>query len=329
MSGVRIMPKCPASASKGFSSTPVKTGQRADFQVSKGLDDGVVSDDEDTFSLLSPIYHDSFDSDEEELGSTQASPRHNNHSRQCTSPARSELPKTPSERMFSPAGHPAVSPSYSAWQVWLLNKTKEDRLKMEKKTEEENLHKQKQEMQQREQELKKTMAGEKIQGWLKVKREQERQEQLLTQKKEEEEMQRQQKKQREINQKAQQKYKDWLQKKNQEKAEKEKKEKEEASMKEELERERRRRAEDKFKEWLTQANEKSRMSPKLPSYPTSPYDKSYPAPSFYNPIPWKPIHVPPPETSPNKTSGKKPPKQKRTQSSCAIRLRNIHSLQKR
>uniref|UniRef100_A0A1A8NR60 Coiled-coil domain containing 34 n=1 Tax=Nothobranchius rachovii TaxID=451742 RepID=A0A1A8NR60_9TELE len=325
------MPKCPASACKGFSSTPVKTRQRADFQVSEGLDDGVLSDDEDTFSLLSPIYHDSFDSDEEELGSTQASPRHDKYSRQCTSPARSELPKTPSERMSSPAVHPAVSPSHSAWEVWLLNKTKEDRLKMEKKVEEESLLKEKQEMQQRERELKKTIAEEKILGWLKVKREQERQEQLQKQKKEKEEMQRQQEKQRDINQKAQQKYKDWLQKKNQERAEKEKKEKEEASIKEKLERERQRSAEEKFKEWLTQAKEKSRASPALPSYPTSPYDKSYPAPSFYNPIPWKPIHVPPPETSPNKTSGKKPPKQKRTQqSSCsAIRLRNTHSLQKR
>uniref|UniRef100_A0A8C6Q464 Coiled-coil domain-containing protein n=1 Tax=Nothobranchius furzeri TaxID=105023 RepID=A0A8C6Q464_NOTFU len=241
------MPKCPASACKGFSSTPVKTRQCADFQVSEGLDDGVLSDDEDTFSLLSPIYHDSFDSDEED----------------CSIASISELPKTPSERMSSPAVHPAVSPSHSAWEVWLLNKTKEDRLKLEKKVEE-SLLKEKQEMQQRERELKKTIAEEKILGWLKVKREQVKKDFFNFF-----EMQRQQEKQRDINQKAQQKYKDWLQKKNQERAEKEKKEKEEASMKEKLERERRRSAEEKFKEWLTQAKEKSRASPALPSYPTS------------------------------------------------------------
>lgn len=69
------MPSCPASASKGFSSTPVKkTRNDKEFQKNTGLDDGVVSDDEDTFSLLSPIYHDSFDSDDEELGSEQTSP---------------------------------------------------------------------------------------------------------------------------------------------------------------------------------------------------------------------------------------------------------------
>lgn len=72
MSG-RGMPKCPAFASKSFSSTPVKANE--ENQKIRGLDDAVVSDDEDTFSLLSPIYHDSFDSDEsdeEELGCVPA-----------------------------------------------------------------------------------------------------------------------------------------------------------------------------------------------------------------------------------------------------------------
>lgn len=84
------MPNCPASASEGFSSTPVKTSQRQDFQVSKGLDDGVLSDDEDTFSLLSPIYHDSFDSDESQEPSLaqQTSPRQSDNSRLSVSPVR-------------------------------------------------------------------------------------------------------------------------------------------------------------------------------------------------------------------------------------------------
>lgn len=36
-----------------------------DDHISNGIDDGVLSEDDDTFSLLSPIYHESFDSDEE------------------------------------------------------------------------------------------------------------------------------------------------------------------------------------------------------------------------------------------------------------------------
>lgn len=88
------MPKCPASASKGFSSTPVKVKENKDFQKITGLDDAVVSDDEDTFSLLSPIYHDSFDSDEsdeeqlESVPAQQMSPRHSTDTRLRISPVR-------------------------------------------------------------------------------------------------------------------------------------------------------------------------------------------------------------------------------------------------
>ncbi|XP_047452632.1 coiled-coil domain-containing protein 34 [Mugil cephalus] len=322
MSGGR-MPNCPASASKGFSSTPVKTSQRKDPHISKGLEDGIISDDEDTFSLLSPIYHDSFDSDEEDQESIPDrlnSPRQSDES--SSSPVRCELPKTPSERMFG-----ATSASLSAWEMWLVNKAKEDRLKLEQKAEEERLLRERKEQQEREQERKRVVMEERIQEWLKMKREQERQEQLLKQRQQEEEKQRQLDKEKEIKHKAQQKYKDWLQKKNQEKMEQEKKEKEDAAMKEEQERQRHRRAEEKFKEWLAKTNEKSRASPKSPHYPTNPYDKSYPSPSFYNPIPWKPIPVPPPDTTQNKTSGKKPQKQRRSQQSSgtAFRLRNTSS----
>lgn len=323
------MPNCPASASKGFSSTPVKTSQGQDLHTSKGLDDGVLSDDEDTFSLLSPIYHDSFDSDEdlEPSPPQHTSPGQSVNSRSSVSPVRCELPRTPSDQMLNVTVDPAGSPTLSAWEMWLVNKAKEDRLRLKKKAEEEQLLKEMRERQEREQNQKKMVMEGKIQEWLKMKREQEKYEQLVKQSKEEEEFQRQQEKQRETEQKAQQKYKHWLQKKNQEKTEAEKKEKEEAALREQQEKERQKRAEEKFKEWLAKANKRSEASPKSPCYPTSPYDKSYPSPSFYNPIPWKPIHIPPPETSVNKTSGKKPQKQWKKQQSPggAFRLRNSAS----
>nr|XP_020469477.1 coiled-coil domain-containing protein 34-like isoform X1 [Monopterus albus] len=286
-----------------------------------GLVDGVLSDDEDTFSLLSPIYHDSFDSDEEDL---EHSPAQQTSPRQSFSPVRCELPKTPEEQMFSAPLQPAVSSTLSAWEMWLVNKAKEDRLRLEKKAKEEHILKEKRDQQEKEQEQKRSVTEEKIQQWLKMKREQEKHQQLVKQSKEEEEVQRQQKKQRETEQKAQQKYKDWLHKKNQEKIEKEKKEKEQVALKEEQEKERHKRADKKFKEWLAKANEKSRASPKSPCYPTSPYDKSYPSPSFYNPVPWKPIHVPPPQTSLTNTCGKKHQKQRNNQQSpgTAFRFRN-------
>uniref|UniRef100_A0A3B4XD50 Coiled-coil domain-containing protein n=1 Tax=Seriola lalandi dorsalis TaxID=1841481 RepID=A0A3B4XD50_SERLL len=185
-------------------STPVKTSRGKILYTSRDLDEEVVSDDEDTFSLLSPIYHDSFDSDEEDLEPSPA---------QQTSPRPSE----------NSGRSPAASPTLSAWEMWLVNKAKEDRIKLEKKAEEERLLKKKTKQQEREHERKKIVMEEKIHEWLKLKKEQH--EQLVKQSKEEEEIQRQLEKQRQIEQKAQQKYKDWLQKKNQEKIEKEKKEK--------------------------------------------------------------------------------------------------------
>ncbi|XP_075945939.1 coiled-coil domain-containing protein 34 [Anarhichas minor] len=331
MSGGR-MPSCPASVTNGFSSTPVKTAQGKEFNTPKGFDDCVLSDEEDTFSLLSPIYHDSFDSDEElePSPSQQTSPRQSDTSRLSVSPVRCELPRTPSVQMLN-AVKPAAAPSLSAWEMWLVNKAKEDRFKLEKQAEEEQLRKERKQQEERERNHKKIVMEEKIQDWLKMKTEQEKQEQLLKLSKEEEEIQRQQEKQRETEQKAPQKYKVWLQKKNQEKIELEKKNKEAAALKEEQEKERHKRAEDKFKDWLAKANEKSRADPKSPCYPTSPYDKSYSSPSFYNPIPWKPIHVPPQEITPNKTSVKKPQKQQKWQQSpsAALRLRNSASAAQR
>ncbi|PWA24825.1 coiled-coil domain-containing protein 34 [Gambusia affinis] len=305
------MPKILPSDSEGFSSTPVKTSQDKDVHTAKYLDNGVVSDDEDTFSLLSPIYH---DSDEEELKYTtdqQPSPRHSKDWRLWATPARCELPRTPLKKKQSVPLQLAGSPPLSAWEVWLVSKAKKDHLKLERKAEEDRLLREKEEQQEREREQKKLVMEEKIREWLKTKRERERQEQLVKQRQETEEMQRQQEKQREIECKSQQKYRDWLQKKNQEKLEKEKKEKMEAALKEEQERERRKKAEEKFKEWLTKANEKIRAVPKTRSWSASPYENLHPAPSFYNPIPWKPNHIPPPQTSPNKTSERKPQRQKK------------------
>lgn len=59
------MPSCPASASGGFTSTPIKSSQRRDNRTANGVNNDVLLDDEDTFSQLSPINYDSCDSDAE------------------------------------------------------------------------------------------------------------------------------------------------------------------------------------------------------------------------------------------------------------------------
>uniref|UniRef100_A0A3Q0SW40 Coiled-coil domain containing 34 n=1 Tax=Amphilophus citrinellus TaxID=61819 RepID=A0A3Q0SW40_AMPCI len=144
----------------GFSSTPLK-----DFQSSKGLGDGILPDDEDTFSLLSPIYHDSFDSDEEDQRSTpaqQTSPGQTDDSRLSISPVRCCCKALDGDL------HSAPSPALSAWEMWLVSKAKEERLKQEKKTEKAK----NKEKQDREREHKKIIKEEKIQEWIKLKREQ-------------------------------------------------------------------------------------------------------------------------------------------------------------
>ncbi|KAJ0069378.1 hypothetical protein NL108_004192 [Boleophthalmus pectinirostris] len=307
-------------ALNGFSSTPVKKSRNRekDFHkpASLDLDVGVRSDDEDTFSLLSPIYHDSFDSAENMSQSSGQSPPKGTVNTSVFSD-RCELPKTPSDQMLSSTVPEKTPASLSAWELWLLNKAKEDRIKLEKKAEEERLLQEKKKQQEMDHEQKAAVINQRIQDWLKMKREQEKHEQDLKQSKEQEALQMQMQKQRETELKAQEKYKEWLHKKNQEKAEKEKKQKEEAALKEEQEKERRRRAEEKFKEWLSQANAKNTVNPK--STCQGPYGKAYPSPSFYNPIPWKPIHIPPETVA--KTTVRKAQRQPKGQRSLSLNSR--------
>lgn len=61
MSGGRL-PNRPSSC---YSSTPVKTSQKQAFPASNRSDNEVLSDDEERFSLLSPIYSGSSNSDED------------------------------------------------------------------------------------------------------------------------------------------------------------------------------------------------------------------------------------------------------------------------
>lgn len=317
----------PAFAPNGFSSTPVKksTGVKGSHKLtSLDLDIGVLSDDGDTFSLLSPIYHDSFDSEEHSSQSSGLSTPKARNTPMLSE--RCELPKTPSDRMLSSAVPLIMTPHLSAWEQWLLHKAKEDRIKSEKKAEEERLLQEKKKLCEKQHEQKVVMINQRIEEWLKMKREQEKQEQLLKRSQEQEALIAQMEKQREVELKAQEKYKEWLQKKNQEMVEKQKKQKEEAALKDVQEKERRRMAEEKFKEWLHQANTKSIANAKT-SCP-SPHGKAYPSPGFCNPIPWKPIYIPPSETV-HKASDRKAQRRQKGQCSLSAVSRQQNAAQSR
>ena len=84
-----VMPRSPSSASKGFSSTPRKNKKKRDnvCRTAEVLSGSDVLSEDDTYSLLSPIYHDSFDSDED-LDSETEHPH-----RTDTSPTQWEIPR--------------------------------------------------------------------------------------------------------------------------------------------------------------------------------------------------------------------------------------------
>ncbi|XP_072475396.1 coiled-coil domain-containing protein 34 isoform X2 [Notamacropus eugenii] len=92
---------------------------------------------------------------------------------------------------------------------------------------------------------------------------------------------------------AEEKHKEWLHKKNEQ--EKEKQRLAEQQEKKEI-------SEKKFKEWLQNVKNKPRLIPRSYGYANGKLTGYYngiacPPPSFYNPIPWKPIYIPPPKES--------------------------------
>ncbi|XP_060032644.1 coiled-coil domain-containing protein 34 isoform X2 [Erinaceus europaeus] len=150
------------------------------------------------------------------------------------------------------------------WEVWFIGKEKEERDRLQLKA----LEKRK----EREQKINKEM------------------EEKAAKELEKEQLQ----------EKSKEKYHEWLKKKNAENYEKKKKEKEKEKQRQAELQEKKEAAEKKFKEWLE--NAKNKPCPTVKSYGyasgklTGFYSgSSYPEPAFYNPIPWKPIHMLPPK----------------------------------
>ncbi|KAI2648608.1 Coiled-coil domain-containing protein 34 [Labeo rohita] len=294
-----MMSTFPSSSSKSLTSTPLKSrpsGLGSVLQRSRSLE----STGDSTSSLLSPIYHDSFELSEDEPESDQPQPVHNitvtlGEDVAPGSPSRNKVDTTGLEDRSS-----AMQFNLSAWEQWIVDKAKEERIRNQQKAMEELTLKEKQKEKEKEQQKKKVVSDCKIQEWLQMKREQEKKERMSKEFHKSKEQLQEEKRRAEIEKKAHEKYKEWLRKKKQEEMERILKEKEEAARREAEERERKEKAEESFKEWL-EGN----------------YNNvNYPAPSFVNPIPWKPIHVPQQERTPRKSSARKrtpgPPKSQST-----------------
>ncbi|XP_012307659.3 coiled-coil domain-containing protein 34 isoform X1 [Aotus nancymaae] len=262
-----------------------------------------------TRSLLSPLGHQSFqfdeddgngedeeDVDEDALDSEAkvASLRGMELQGCASTEVESEDNQEEQKQVHWPESH------LTPWEVWFIGKEKEERDRLQQKALEELNQQLEKRKEMEEREKRKIIAEEKHKEWVQKKNEQKRKEREQKINKEMEEKAAKELEKEYLQEKAKEKYQEWLKKKNAEEYEKKKKEKEKEKQQQAELQEKKEIAEKKFKEWLENAKHKPRPAAKSYGYAngklTGFYSaNSYPEPAFCNPIPWKPIHMPPPK----------------------------------
>lgn len=216
--------------------------------------------------------------------------------------------------------------SLTPWEMWFVGKEKEERGRLQQKVLEELNQQIEKTKEMKEREKRKIIAEEKHKEWVQKKNEQERKEREQKINKEMEEKAAKKLEKQHLQEKAEAKYQEWLKKKNAEECEKKKKEKEKEKQRQAELQEKKEIAEKKFKEWLENAKNKPRPAAKSYGYASGKLTgfysgNSYPEPTFYNPIPWKPIHMPPPKeakSEPGKKTKRPVRSQPLTSSSLAV-----------
>ncbi|XP_047373518.1 coiled-coil domain-containing protein 34 isoform X2 [Sciurus carolinensis] len=270
-----------------------------------------------TMSLLSPLGHHSFTFDEdhgeredeedvdEDAYDSEAEvlSLRGTELQGCASKVESEDNQEEQKQV------PLPESSLTPWEVWFVGKEKEERDRLQQKALEELNQQLEKRKEMEEREKRKIIAEEKHKEWVQKKNEQKRKEREQKMNKEMEEKAAKELEKEHLQEKAKEKYQEWLKKKLAEECEKKKKEKEKEKQRQAELQEKKEIAEKKFKEWLENAKSKPRPSVKSYGYAngklTGFYSgNSYPEPAFYNPIPWKPIHIPPPKEAKD-VSGKK------------------------
>ncbi|XP_069078063.1 coiled-coil domain-containing protein 34 isoform X1 [Pleurodeles waltl] len=269
----------------------------------------VSSSGDSTRSLLSPLYHSSFeDEDDEKLDSSRSRSDYKENVETRVGPQNVKGSKTEKDHVIIP-GH-----NLTPWEEWLVSKGRRERIQLQSKVLEELKQNQESEKIRRQQELHKLAAEEQHKEWVRKKNEQEKKEKELKMLKEQKEKEAKERHKAEMEEKAKEKFNEWLKKKQAEEKEKKRKEKEEEEKRLAKLNEKKQKSKLTFEEWLE--NAKSKPRPVLNSYGyangklTGYYDGSAsPAPGFCNPIPWKPINVPPPPREVRRNTVK-PPKRR-------------------
>lgn len=195
------------------------------------------------------------------------------------------------------------------WELWFVGKEKEERERLQQRALEALSQQMEKTKQMDELEKRREISQEKLRAWVQRKKEQKRKEREEKISKETEERAAKELEKQHLQEKAKEKYEEWLQRKHAEDREKQQRAKEKEKQRQAELLEKKERAERKFKEWLENAKNKPRPAAKSYGFAngrlTGFYSgNSYPEPAFYNPIPWKPIHAPPPHAA-RGLSGKK------------------------
>ncbi|XP_038664226.1 coiled-coil domain-containing protein 34-like isoform X1 [Scyliorhinus canicula] len=263
-----------------------------DLEISRGS----------TTSLLSPIYHDSYESEGEiEAPMTPASGevtptaiRQKSAVRPKTSRFKTSLRKAQrseeEEQRFKEV-------ELTAWEKWLIKKAKEERVKIQNKSQQEVTLKQTKLKESEELEKKKILAEDEHKRWVLRKNEKDKMEKEIKLHKLQEEEKAKERARGLAAERASEKFQDWLKKKKLQKMETKKIEKNEEEKRTAETHERKEKADKIYQEWLEKVKTRPRTVPSSFGYVngklTGYYDgSSYPTPSYYNPIPWKPIPIP-------------------------------------
>ncbi|XP_008839941.1 coiled-coil domain-containing protein 34 [Nannospalax galili] len=267
-----------------------------------------------TLSLLSPLGHPSFpfdedDSDGEDEEAVDEDARDSEAKVVCGKGMEGRSSEVESEDNQEQKQVHLPESSLTPWEMWFVGKEKEERDRLQQKVLEELNQQLEKRKEMEEREKRKIIAEEKHKEWVQKKNEQERKEREQKINKEMEEKAAKKLEKEYLQEKAKEKYQEWLKKKNAEDCEKKKREKEKEKQRQAELQEKKEIAEKKFKEWLEKAKHKPRPAVKSYGYAngrlTGFYSgNSYPEPAFCNPIPWKPIHMPPSKEAKN-LSGRK------------------------
>ncbi|XP_051885397.1 coiled-coil domain-containing protein 34-like [Pristis pectinata] len=331
----------PRRRAEGFSTTPVvstPSGQKKSRQniclkretLHKKCN--LEPSKDSTTSLLSPIYHDSYESEEGETEASKtptssisdremASTTNKTVSKKLTifTPVKSKTSRTSARKtkLSEEEERHLKEVELTAWEEWLIKKAKEERIEMQKKSQREMILKQAKLKEQEELQRKKVRAEEEHRRWVQRKNEKEKLEKEKKFHKEQEEKYAREQERERTAERGSKVFQEWLKKKKLQKIEIKKVEKNAEEKKIAETQERREKADKVFQEWLEKVRTRPRTVPSSFGYAngklTGYYDgSSYPAPSYWNPIPWKPIPVPCTEDNIKKITCKEKVKPKST-----------------